>query len=72
MNPVEAKRGIIAEWLKRPEFERSELHVPIFYGELIAAGSDLLAFHGPVNRYDRIRLWLSPHVSTAISSPESD
>lgn len=72
MNPVEAKRGIVAAWLRRPAFERSELHISIFYGELIEAGSDLLAFHGPVNRYDRIRLWLLPHVSSTIESSESD
>ena len=66
MNPVEAKRGIIAEWLKRPAIERLEAHIPIFYGELIAAGSRLLSFHGPVDRYERIKQWLLPHTSTVI------
>ena len=68
MNPVEAKRGIVAEWLKRPAIERSELHISIFYGELVATGSHLLSFHGPVDRYERIRQWLSPHISTAVNT----
>jgi hypothetical protein len=64
MNPVEAKRGIIAEWLKRPARERLDVHVAEFYGSLIETGSDLLAFHSPGDRYERIRTWLSPYLSS--------
>ena len=64
MNSVEAKRGIIEEWLKRPASERREVHVSEFYGELIEAGSDLLSFHGPVDRYERIKTWLLPYLSS--------
>ena len=64
MNPIEAKRRIIEEWLKRPTIKRRELDMPEFYGELINAGESLLSFHGPVDRFERIKMWLLPHVSS--------
>lgn len=64
MNPVEAKRRIIEEWLKRPASERLNVHVSEFYGDLIEAGSGLLAFHGPQDRYERIKIWLLPYMSS--------
>lgn len=64
MNPVEAKRGIVEEWLKRPASERLDRHISVFYGELIGAGSCLLSFHGPVERFERIRKWLLPYVTS--------
>lgn len=64
MNPVEAKRQIIEEWLKRPVGKRRELDIQEFYGELIKTGTSLLSFHGPADRYDRIKMWLMPHVSS--------
>jgi hypothetical protein len=64
MNPVEAKRGIIAEWLKRPASERLNANISAFYGELIESGSCFLAFHGPEDRYERIKKWLSPYMSS--------
>jgi hypothetical protein len=64
MNPVEAKRGIIQEWLKRPASARLHVHIPVFYGELIESGSAFLSFHGREDRYERIKKWLSPYMSS--------
>jgi hypothetical protein len=64
MNPVEAKRRIIEEWLKRPVNERREMNIADFYGHLITTGSSLLSFHGPTDRFERIKMWLQPHISS--------
>ena len=63
MNPLEAKRRIIEEWLKRPASERVEVHLSGFYKDLIKSGSPLLSFHGPTDRFERIKVWLRPFVS---------
>jgi hypothetical protein len=64
MNPVDAKRRIIVEWLKRPASERLEVHLAVFYGELIEIGSCLLSFQGPEDRYERIKKGLLPYMSS--------
>ena len=64
MNPIEAKRRIVNEWLKRPVAKRRESDISEFYGELINAGESFLSFHGPADRFERIKMWLLPHVSS--------
>jgi hypothetical protein len=63
MNPVEAKRRIVAQWLERPAGQRLDAHIADFYGELVESGSCLLSFHSPVDRFERIKKWLLPYTS---------
>ncbi len=62
MNQVEAKAALVETWLKRPTSQRREMHIEMFYDELIKTRSYLLSFQGSEGRYLRIKTWLLPHV----------
>jgi hypothetical protein len=62
MTQDEAKRGILALWMKRPADKRTGNDVLILYGELATADSALLSFKFAGDKYQCLAAWLRPHL----------
>jgi len=59
---ADAEQLLRVEWLKRPQSDRTENDVLVFYNEMMERRPDLLSFRASGDKYQHLKSILRDHI----------